>query len=62
MECLIILSVSNGLLQILATDAPALVDEYGSELFKNFLRAEILPVFARHSRRIEDLQVRDLHT
>jgi len=45
------------LLQILAVDPPKELEEHGMETFKNFLRAEILPIFTRTTRRLEDVQV-----
>ncbi len=42
--------------QILAVKPSEEVVEHGLEVFKNFLRAEILPVFARSTRRLEDIQ------
>ena len=47
----------NYVMQILAVNPIAEVEEHGLELFKTFLRAEILPVFTRSTRRLEDIQV-----
>lgn len=45
-------------MQILAVDPPKeVLAENGLETFKNFLRAEILPIFTRSTRRLEDVQV-----
>ena len=51
-------TIANDLmtLQILAVKPSEEVVQHGLEVFKNFLRAEILPVFARSTRRLEDIQ------
>lgn len=43
-------------LQILAVNPSEEILEHDLEVFKDFLRAEILPVFARSTRRLEDIQ------
>ena len=44
-------------LQILAVNPSEEIQQHGLELFKNFLRSEILPIFARSTSRLEDIQV-----